>query len=69
MGNETPKNNTVGQINQKIILRLRNRDIILHYAFKMKLIISDIGVFPHGLEGLKLWDSDVILSRFCILES
>jgi len=51
------------------VLRLRNRDIILHYAFKMKLIVSDIGVFPHELEGLRLWDSDIILARFVILES
>ena len=34
---------------QKIILRLRYRDIILHYSFKMKVNIADIGIFPDHL--------------------
>ncbi len=54
---------------QKIVLKLRYRDIVLHYSFKMKLIISDIGIFPDHLEGLRLWDSDIVLSRFIILEN
>ena len=51
------------------MLRLRSRDIILHYGYKMRVTISDIDVFPHELEGLRLWDIDVIVSRYVILES
>ena len=46
MGNENNKQSSHSDGN-KIVLRLRNRDIILHYAFKMKLLISDIALFPH----------------------
>lgn len=35
----------------------------------MKLTIADIGLFPDHLEGLRLWDSDIVLSRFIILEN
>lgn len=31
----------------KIVLRLRSRDIILHYGFKFKVTISDLDMFPH----------------------
>lgn len=68
MGNEGNRPNSASD-GQKIILRLRNREILLHYAFKMKLMISDIALFPHELEGLRLWDSDIVLARFAILES
>ncbi len=32
----------------------------------MKALIGDIGVFLQGLEGLRLWNSDVLLARFVI---
>jgi predicted nicotinamide N-methyase len=35
----------------------------------MTLNISDIAIFPHELQGLKLWDNDIIISRYIILES
>lgn len=35
----------------------------------MKVTIADIGLFPDHLEGLRLWDSDIVLSRFIILEN
>ncbi len=70
MGNQPPsKEGSANGPAQKIVLKLRSRDIILHYGFKMKVTISDIDIFPHELEGLKLWDIDVIISRYIILES
>ncbi len=70
MGNQPPnKPNGQAEPSQKIVLRLRSRDIILHYGFKMKVTISDIDMFPHELQGLKLWDIDIIISRYIILES
>ena len=54
---------------QKIILRLRYRDIIIHYSFKMKLTIGDVDLFPSGFDGLRIWDTDIVLSRFIILEN
>jgi hypothetical protein len=35
----------------------------------MKVTIADIDMFPHELSGLRLWDVDIILSRYIILES
>ena len=68
MGNENQDTSgKASKFETKIFLRLRHRDIILHYPFKMKLDISDIGLFPHQLEGLRLWDTDIILARFIIL--
>lgn len=53
----------------KVILKLRYRDIILHYSFKFKVSIGDIDIFPSGFDGLRLWDTDVISARFAILEN
>jgi hypothetical protein len=69
MGNQEITNNTGGLSSQKIVLRLRSRDIILHYGYRMRLSISDIDIFPHELEGLRLWEIDIIISRYIILES
>jgi predicted nicotinamide N-methyase len=73
MGNQNASENEVQakpyEQSHKIVLRLRYRDIILHYAFKMKVSIADIDVFPSNYEGLRLWDTDVVLSRFIILEN
>ena len=69
MGQEDSKENSAKGAENKIVLKLRTRDIVLHYAFKMKAVVSDIALFPHQLEGLKLWDADVTLARYAILES
>jgi hypothetical protein len=34
---------------------MRMQDMIIHNAFKMKLKLSDVETFPHGLDGLKIW--------------
>lgn len=47
MGNDNEKSSNNSKETPKILLKLRTRDIILHYAFKMTLVISDIGMFPH----------------------
>ncbi len=67
--NQSEEKNQARSSGQKIILKLRYRDIILHYSFKMKLTIADISIFPDHLEGLRLWDVDIVLSRFIILEN
>lgn len=70
MGNQlNKKKENANSVGNKIVLSLRYREIILHNAFKMKLGITDISLFPHGLERLRLWDLDVILSRFIILQN
>jgi hypothetical protein len=35
----------------------------------MSLIIGELEVFPHGLDGLKLWDAGIVLSRYVIINS
>ncbi len=39
----------------KLILQLRSRSIIIHYGYKFSVSIGDVAMFPHGLSGLKLW--------------
>ena len=33
----------------------------------MKLTIDELSQFPHGLDGLKLWEAGIILARYIIL--
>ena len=35
----------------------------------MKITIGEMHKFPHGLDGLKLWDAGIVLSRYIILNS
>lgn len=65
MGN---KNNSPNKEHQ-IVVNLRQRTIILHYAYKLKLEIGDAPKFPHNYEGLRLWDSNIVMSRYIILHS
>ena len=48
-------------------MELRERDIILDYKSKTKLVIGDLSFFPAGFEGLKLWDTNIILARYLFL--
>ncbi len=69
MGNEINNKQRAKSDGKSVFLALRCRDIILNYSYKMKLAITDICLFPHGLEGLKLWDTDVVLSRYIISQN
>ena len=68
-GSNDNKNSKNIKSSSKVVLKLRHRDIVLHYSFKFKVVIGDIDIFPSSLEGLRLWDTDVVLSRFVILEN
>lgn len=35
----------------------------------MVVEIAGVDTFPHGLDGLKLWEAGIILSRFIILNN
>jgi hypothetical protein len=35
----------------------------------MRLVVGDIGIFPHGLSGLKLWESNIVLGRYAVLNN
>ena len=45
-------------------MHLRERDIVIDYKSKTKLTIGDLNNFPAGYEGLRLWDSNIILARY-----
>lgn len=58
MGTTSTKSSKVPpviQSGENLIMQLRSRSIIIHYAYKMSLHIGDVGIFPHGLSSLKLW--------------
>lgn len=75
MGNSNKKSsqNPLPKIIQtsadRLIVQLRSRSIIIHCGYKLSLNISDVGMFPHGLSGLKLWESNIILARYCVLNN
>lgn len=47
-------------------MEVTNKTIILNQPLQMKLTIGQLEVFPHGLDGLKLWDAGIVLSRYLI---
>jgi predicted nicotinamide N-methyase len=52
---------------KKTILKVDNEEIILHNSYSMKLTLGEMQIFPHGLDGLKLWDAGIVLARYGIL--
>jgi len=65
--NNQPRIPQTGQ--EKLIVQLRSRSIVLHYAYKLSLHIGDVALFPHGLSGLKLWESNIVLARFVVMNN
>ena len=57
------------QNNSGIALYLTEKEIVLHYAYKIRLKIGYSIKFPHRYEGLKLWDSNIILARYIVINS
>lgn len=33
----------------------------------MKLKLADVETFPHGLDGLKIWEAGIVLARYAVL--
>lgn len=53
----------------KLVVQLRTRKIVIHYGYKFNVEIGDVGMFPDGLSGLKLWESNIVLARYCVLNN
>jgi predicted nicotinamide N-methyase len=51
---------------KKLMLQARTDNIIIHHNFQMSLQINGVDTFPHGLDGLRLWEAGIILSRYII---
>lgn len=47
-------------------MEVTNKQIILNQPLKMIITVGQLEIFPHGLDGLKLWDAGIILSRYII---
>ena len=54
---------------QKMVMQMKPEHIIVHKSFKMNLEIGCLDTFPHGLDGLRLWEAGIILSRYIIHNS
>lgn len=65
MGN----NGVKGEHAQKLFVTVRERRIILHNAYKFTVTIRDVVKFPHCFEGMRLWESNVVMSRYIILNT
>lgn len=51
---------------QRFIMEIRDRDIVLSWKEAIKLKIGDLKIFPSGYERLRLWDSHIVLSRYVL---
>jgi len=40
---------------EQIVLNIKHEDIIIHHGYRMILKISSLSMFPHGMDGLRLW--------------
>lgn len=64
MGNNANK----GQL-KTVTVRIRDKEIILHYPYKIKFTIGYASTFPHNFEGLKLWDANIALARYTVINT
>jgi predicted nicotinamide N-methyase len=71
MGNNHQKQSKTDSPNKehttKVILQLNVQEIIIHHAFSMKLKLAEVQTFPHGLDGLKIWEAGIVLARYAVL--
>jgi hypothetical protein len=53
----------------RYLLEIRHREIILDFTSKTKLTIGDVLSFPSGggFDGLHLWDCNIVLARYVVL--
>ena len=63
MGDQHSKQAEASRNGPKFVMKVQNQKIILQHQLKFVLNIGDLEVFPHGLDGLKLWDAGIILAR------
>jgi predicted nicotinamide N-methyase len=62
MGNKLTNHNSV-------VLNINTENIAIHHSYKMNLQIGSIETFPHGLDGLRLWEAGIVLARYVIHNS
>ena len=53
----------------KSYLQCKHEEVIVHKNFNMRLNISSLDTFPHGLDGLRLWEAGIVLSRYIVNHS
>jgi predicted nicotinamide N-methyase len=52
-----------------VILNVRTEEIVVHHGRKMTLHIGSIETFPHGYDGLRLWEAGIVLARYIVQNS
>jgi predicted nicotinamide N-methyase len=65
MGNNPNQKDKKFTTNQ-VVLKVKHEQIIIHHAYRMSLDIASLETFPHGLDGLRLWEAGIILSRYVV---
>jgi predicted nicotinamide N-methyase len=68
MGNQTNQKGGPSTTTQ-ILLKVKHEKIIIHHGYKMVLDIASMETFPHGLDGLRLWEAGIILARYVVAHS
>lgn len=48
-------------------MELTDQNIILDYKNKVKVVVGDIFNFPSEYDGLHIWDANIILARYALL--
>ena len=52
-----------------VVLMTTTEHIIIHHGYKMQLKLNSMETFPHGLDGLRLWEAGIVLARYVIHKS
>lgn len=69
MGQTNEPSGQKKQTGNSIAIATQTKEIILHYPYKLKLNIGYASTFPHNYEGLKLWDANIVLARYIVINS
>lgn len=57
------------QESQAFYFKCKDEHVIIHNSFKMTLNIASLDTFPHGFDGLRLWEAGIVLSRYIVNNS
>ena len=53
----------------KHVMMIKHEDVIIHRNFNMQLELGSLDTFPHGLDGLRIWEAGIVLARYVINNS
>lgn len=56
----------MGNSNKKIVLQSAQRTIVVDEMQGKTLYLNELPIFPHGYDGLHIWEAGIVLSRYIL---